>query len=101
LFLLGVSLVDVESRPERGVMMEARFGPPGGCRRGLGRAVPYGRRGRPRGEKAARLVTDGGPLYRDMLEAANISASYYSRERFAKRVVGFWRDYLNGKGFPD
>lgn len=49
--------------------------------------------------RAVRLVTDGGPRYRDLLEAANISASYYSRERFVKRVVGFWRDYLSGQ-FP-
>lgn len=47
--------------------------------------------------RAARLVTAGGPAYRDMLEAAQIAAGYYSRERLARRITEFWRDFLAGK----
>jgi len=47
--------------------------------------------------RAAQLVTAGGPSHREMLEAAHISASYYSRERFASRLVEFWKEYLSDK----
>jgi len=49
--------------------------------------------------RAVRLVTDGGVMHRDMLKAANIAASHYNAERFGKRVVEFWRGFLDGEGF--
>ncbi|HUT94079.1 MAG TPA: hypothetical protein VMY37_31745 [Thermoguttaceae bacterium] len=48
--------------------------------------------------RAVRTVTAGGPSHSEMLEAAHISASYYSRQRFASRLVEFWRVYLSDKG---
>jgi len=51
-------------------------------------------------KQAAQLVTGGGAMYRQMLESANISASYYGRERFAKLIVEFWQGFLGGDGFP-
>ena len=50
--------------------------------------------------RAVRLVTDGGTSYREMLEAANMTANQFGRERFAKRIVEFWRAYLEGGEFP-
>jgi hypothetical protein len=40
-------------------------------------------------ERAVRLVTAGGPAHSDMLDAAHLSASYYSRERLARCLVDF------------
>ena len=51
--------------------------------------------------RAVGLVTEGGAMYRHMLEAANITASYYSHERFAKQLVEFWRSFLAGGKFPE
>jgi len=51
--------------------------------------------------RATQLVMAGGPPHREMLEAAHISASYYSRQRFASRLVEFWKSYLSGDGAPD
>lgn len=50
--------------------------------------------------RAVRLVADGGAAYRQTLEAANVSAGYYSRERFTKRTVEFWQCFLAGDEFP-
>ncbi|NQU22046.1 MAG: glycosyltransferase [Candidatus Nealsonbacteria bacterium] len=49
--------------------------------------------------RAAQLVTDGGSQHREMLEAASISAQYYSRERFTDRIVAFWKGLLEGPGW--
>lgn len=46
--------------------------------------------------QAVRLVTNGGPMHSDMLEAAHITASCYSRERLARRLIEFWRAFLGG-----
>jgi len=48
--------------------------------------------------RAVRLVRQGGNLHSGMLEAAHLAAGYYSRERFADKVVGFWRSYLGNGG---
>lgn len=47
--------------------------------------------------QAVRVVMNGGTMHSDLLEAAHLSASYYSRERFAEKVVGFWQRYLAGE----
>jgi hypothetical protein len=47
--------------------------------------------------KAARLVTGGGPMHSEMLEAASVSAKYYSRDRMAERLIDFWRSFLGAK----
>jgi len=52
-------------------------------------------------KQAAELVTAGGAMHRQMLESASISASYYSRPRFAKLIVEFWRAFLDGDEFPE
>jgi len=51
--------------------------------------------------RAVRMVGQGGTLHSEMLEAAHLAASYYSRERFAKKVVGFWRNYLGDAESPE
>lgn len=49
---------------------------------------------------AVRLVVGGGSEYRDLLEAANLSAGYYNHKRFANRITEFWRHYLGEGSFP-
>ena len=44
--------------------------------------------------RAVRLITAGGPAHSDMLEAAGIAASYYSRQRLAARLTEFWKKFL-------
>jgi hypothetical protein len=43
--------------------------------------------------EAVRLATEGGAQRSDLLEAAHVTASYYSPERLARSVVGFWRNF--------
>ncbi|HUT14133.1 MAG TPA: glycosyltransferase [Thermoguttaceae bacterium] len=50
--------------------------------------------------RAVRLVSQGGSLHSGMLEAAHLAAGHYSRERFASKVVGFWRSYLGNGQSP-
>jgi hypothetical protein len=35
-------------------------------------------------------------MHSDMLEAAHSTASYYNRERFARRVNEFWQGFMAG-----
>jgi glycosyltransferase involved in cell wall biosynthesis len=44
--------------------------------------------------RAAKLVTDGGPMLNDMLESGILSANYFNRERLSRRLVEFWRGFL-------
>ncbi len=50
--------------------------------------------------RAVQLVTEGGPLYPAMLEAAHLSSQYYSLARLAETIVGFCRSYLDTGEFP-
>jgi len=50
--------------------------------------------------QAVRLATEGGPRYRDVLEAALDSTRPYSRPRMAKGLVEFWEAFLKGTSFP-
>jgi hypothetical protein len=45
--------------------------------------------------QAVRLAIDGGSRRSDLLESAQMTAGYYSRERMAQSVVEFWRRFLN------
>lgn len=47
--------------------------------------------------RAVHLASTGGSLHSDMLGAAHHVANYYSRERAARRLIGFWRTFLNGE----
>ncbi len=51
--------------------------------------------------RAVRLATEGGSRYHEMLESADYSVRYYTRERFARRTVKFWQDYLSLGRFPE
>jgi hypothetical protein len=46
------------------------------------------------------LMSEGGSRYYEMLESADYTVQYYSRERFVKRVTAFWQDYLGQGRFP-
>lgn len=48
--------------------------------------------------RATRMVIAGGPPHSDMLEAAHLTAQYYSRERLRRRLVEFWQRFLAGEG---
>ena len=50
---------------------------------------------------AVQLITDGGPAYADMLDAANLTARQHGREVLAKRVVAFWKTYLETGPIPE
>ncbi len=51
--------------------------------------------------RAVRLVERGGAMYRDMLEAANLTARQYSRQALAKRLAAFWHAFLASGTFPE
>ena len=51
--------------------------------------------------RAVQVVTEGGPIYREILEAAGLTAREHSREALAARVLAFWRAYLESGKFPD
>jgi hypothetical protein len=50
--------------------------------------------------QAVRLATEGGPRYRDVLEAADESTRPYSRQHMARSLAEFWRAFLSGTSFP-
>ncbi len=50
--------------------------------------------------RAVRLVVEGGPAYRDMLEAAHFTARQHGRDVLAAQVVAFWKGYLETGRFP-
>ena len=41
--------------------------------------------------RATRLATEGGTCYRALLEAANLTAATFSRERFQSSLLECWR----------
>ena len=43
---------------------------------------------------AVQLITDAGPAYADMLDAGNLTARQHGRDLLGKRVVAFWKGYL-------
>ena len=49
---------------------------------------------------AVRLISEGGPAYADMLDAANLTARQHGRDLQARRVVAFWKGYLETGRFP-
>jgi len=50
--------------------------------------------------RAIRLATEGGPRYRDVLEAAQDATRPYRHEQMAKSLVDFWQAFLKGTSFP-
>jgi Glycosyl transferases group 1 len=50
--------------------------------------------------RAVRLVAEGGPAYADTLEAAALTARQHGRDVLGKRVVAFWKAYIETGRFP-